>query len=185
MTEPTKHEIGNVERFSRTRTVTWQDPMVSAGVRNGRNGLEYLQALIAGRHSLPIGALMGFELIKATDGCAVFRGQPAEYHYNPMGSVHGGFACTLLDSALGCAVMTKLPIGKGYGTVQINVHMVRAITTSTGVLLARGRSVHPGGRMATAEGELVGEEDGKLYAHGTTACMVFDLPPESNRGESS
>lgn len=160
---------------TRTRTVHWQDPAVGARLGRGLSGLEYLHRIVGGEHRPPIGELMGFELIEVSDGRAVFRGQPAEYHYNPMGVVHGGLACTLLDSALGCAVMTKLPAGKGYGTIQINVHMVRAITADTGPLLAEARSVHAGGRVATAEAQLVGE-DGKLYAHGTTTCMVFDQP---------
>ena len=175
MTDTTSSETTDTAAAKRTRTVRWTDPAIGARLGRSLSGLEYLRTIVGGEHRPPIGELMGFELIEVADGRAVFRGQPAEYHYNPMGVVHGGFACTLLDSALGCAVMTRLPAGKGYGTIQINVHMVRPITAGTGPLLAQARSVHPGGRVATAEAELVGE-DGKLYAHGTTACLVFDQP---------
>jgi uncharacterized protein (TIGR00369 family) len=105
-------------------------------------------------------------------GRAVFAIEPMEYHYNPIGSVHGGVACTLLDSAMGCAVHTTLPAGVGYTTAELKVNLVRAITSATGLLEAEGKVIHRGNRLATAEGFLR-DMDGRLYAHGTSTCVIL------------
>jgi len=102
----------------------------------------------------------------------LFECEPGEQHYNPIGVVHGGLAMTLLDSAMGCSVHTRLPAGKGYTTLEAKVNLVRAITIRTGTLRATGRVIHLGGKTATAEGRLE-DADGKLYAHGTTTCIVL------------
>jgi uncharacterized protein (TIGR00369 family) len=110
-----------------------------------------------------------------TPGVAVFQGKPMLRHYNPLGTVHGGWFCTLLDSALGCAVHTTLPAGKGYTTLEIKVNMVRPLTDAVPLVRAEGKVIHAGRQVATAEGQIVGP-DGKIYAHATTTCLIFDQP---------
>jgi uncharacterized protein (TIGR00369 family) len=123
------------------------------------SGLEYLEGLLKSKSVLPIGALMDFEPIAFEHGKAVFEGTPAEFHYNPIGTVHGGFAATLLDSALGCAVHT-------YTTVELNINYVRPLRSNTGRVTCEGAVIHSGSRIATAEARLK-DASGKLYAHGT------------------
>lgn len=157
----------------RKRTFEWQDPMLTAAGAAGRTGLEFLRAIIAGAiPEPPISPAFGFSLIAAEDGVARFRGVPAEYHYNPMGQVHGGFAFTLLDSAMGSAVMTTLSATEAYTTVELSVRLVRPISRETGPIVAEGRIVHRGSRVATADGRLT-DESGKLLAHGTTTCLLL------------
>ena len=108
-------------------------------------------------------------------GHAVFQGRPQPRHYNPLGTVHGGWFATLLDSAVGCAVHSSLPAGKGYTTLELKVNIVRALTDQVPLVRAEGTVVHGGRQVATAEGRLVGP-DGKLYAHATTTCLIFDQP---------
>jgi len=157
----------------RTRTVSWEDPAPGAEAAGGMSGLEYLRAMmVGGLPGPPIARLIGFGFVEVEEGRVVFECEPAEYHYNPIGSVHGGLACTLFDSAMGCAVHTELPAGVGYTTVELKVNFLRPITTATGRLLCEGRAIHVGGRIATAEARLV-DESGKLYGHATTTCMIF------------
>ncbi len=164
---------------SRTRTVTWEDPHIGAQAGAGMAGLEYLRALVAGKFPPPpLAQTVGFSLVEVAEGRAVFAIEPMEFHYNPSGAVHGGVACTLLDSAMGCAVHTTLPAGVGYTTVELKVNLVKGITVRTGLLHAEGRIIHRGNRIATAEGHLRGS-DGRLYAHGTTTCII--LPHASGK----
>jgi len=140
----------------------------------GKTGLEIMQALLRGELPYPpISETLGFFLIEVGDGLAVFQGAPQFKHYNPLGTVHGGWYATLLDSALGCAVQTKLPAGTGYTTAELGLNIVRAANDKTGPLRAIGQVIHSGRQMATAEARIVGP-DGKLYAHATTTCFVFD-----------
>ncbi|MGO8949973.1 MAG: PaaI family thioesterase, partial [Ktedonobacterales bacterium] len=111
-------------------------------------------------------------LLEVDEGRALFVVQPAEYHYNPIGVVHGGLAATLLDSAMSCAIQTTLPAGVGYTTLEIKVNFVRPITLDSGELRCEGKVVHGGSRTATAEGQLL-DQAGKLYAHGTTTCIIL------------
>jgi uncharacterized protein (TIGR00369 family) len=142
----------------------------------GRSGLETLRAIFAGALPRPpIGDTLDFIPIHMEEGVAVFQGRPQVRHYNPLGSVHGGWFATLLDSALGCAVHSALPAGKGYTTLELKVNIVRALTDAVALVRAEGKLIHLGRQVATAEARLVGA-DGKLYAHGTTTCLVFDLP---------
>jgi uncharacterized protein (TIGR00369 family) len=158
---------------ARTLTVSWDDPMPGAKQAAGISGREYLTAMMEGRiPAPPIAKLLGFHLAEIGEGFAVFECTPGEQHYNPIGVVHGGLACTLLDSAMGCSVHTVLPAGAAYTTLEVKVNLVRAITTTSGLLRAEGRVVHAGKRMATSEGRLL-DPAGKLYAHATTTCMVF------------
>ena len=104
----------------------------------------------------------------------VFAGTPDLRHYNPIGVVHGGYAATLLDSCMGCAVHSALEAGQGYTTLELKVNYVRAMTVNTGRVRAEGKIINVGRQVATAEGRIVGD-DGKLYAHGTTTCLVFPI----------
>jgi uncharacterized protein (TIGR00369 family) len=136
-------------------------------------GLERLQGIIDGDvPPAPMAELMGFELAEVEVGRAVFEGEPTEALNNPMGTVHGGFAATLLDSAMGCAVHSTLPAGGAYSTLELSVNLVRPITAQTGRVRAEGSLIHGGRRAATAEGRLIALDTGKLLAHGTTTCLV-------------
>jgi uncharacterized protein (TIGR00369 family) len=120
----------------------------------------------------PFASLLNFDLVEVSEGHAAFAVNPAEYHYNPIGVVHGGLAATLLDSAMGCAVHSMLPAGAGYTTLEIKVNFIRAMTAETGRVRCEANVVHSGARTATAEGRIV-DEAGKLYAHGTTTCLIL------------
>lgn len=141
----------------------------------GRSGLQIFQALLAGEiPPPPMAVTLDFTLLGIEPGFAVFQGQPRFNHYNPMGTVHGGWFATLLDSAMGCAVHSTLPAGKAYTTLELKLNLVRALTEAVPLVRAEGRLVHGGRQVATAEGRLVGA-DGKLYAHASTSCLIFDL----------
>jgi uncharacterized protein (TIGR00369 family) len=143
------------------------------------SGLELLQGMIAGRFpGPPIMQLIGFQPVEVEHGRAVFAGTPAYKHYNPLGTVHGGYAATLLDSCMGCSVHTTLPKGTGYITLEFKVSLVRPITADTGPVRAEGKVVSSGRRVATAEGRLT-DAGGRLLAHATTTCLVFELPAKA------
>lgn len=143
----------------------------------GKTGLEIMQAMLAGELPYPhIADTLDFALVEVERGKAIFQGTPQLKHYNPMGSVHGGWYATLLDSAVGCAVHTMLPAGRAYTTAELSLNIVRAASHQSGPLRAIGSVIHCGRQLATAEGRIVGA-DGTLYAHATTTCLVFELPP--------
>ncbi len=139
----------------------------------GLSGLQIMQKMLAGELPYPhIADTLDFCLVEVSAGRAVFQGAPQIQHYNPLGSVHGGWYATLLDSALGCAVHTSVPVGYTYTTAELGVNIVRAASAKTGPLRAIGQVIHSGRQLATAEARIVGP-DGKLYAHATTTCLVF------------
>jgi uncharacterized protein (TIGR00369 family) len=145
----------------------------------GRSGLEVMQAMLQGE--LPYAAIaetLDFLVIGVGDGTATFQGTPRTTHFNPMGTVHGGWFATLLDSALGCAIHTKMPVGRAYTTAELSVNMVRALSPKVQRVRAIGRVIHCGRQLATAEAQLIGP-DGTLYAHATTTCLVFEMRPQS------
>ncbi len=159
---------------ARTRTITWDDPMTALSEGAALSGLEFIRAIFDGKlPSPPITATMGFTGGSADEGQVTFVGEAAEHLYNPIGVVHGGFAMTMLDSAMGCAVHTTLAVGEAYTTLEAKVNFVRPITMETGPVRCEGTVIHRGGKIATAEGRLIAERTGKLLAHGTTTCMVF------------
>ena len=159
--------------MERALSVTWSDPHAAFEEGSKLTPIEHLRAIRDGRiPDPPIARLLGMRLTAVEDGSASFELTPAEQHYNPIGAVHGGIAFTLLDSAMGCAVQTRCPAGKGYTTLELKVNLVRAITLETGVLRASARVVHLGSRTATAEGRLE-DAAGKLYAHGTSTCLIL------------
>jgi uncharacterized protein (TIGR00369 family) len=165
--------MSHTGKETRTRLVSWEDPRALAEAGRGLSGLEYLQKIVAGELPRPpIGALMNFSIAELSEGRAVFTVEPAEYHYNPIGVVHGGLAATLLDSAMGCAIHSTLPAGAGYTTLEIKVNFIRAMTAETGEARCEAQAIHIGGRTATAEGRVL-DAAGKLYAHGTTTCIIF------------
>jgi uncharacterized protein (TIGR00369 family) len=136
-------------------------------------GLGFLQAIIAGTlPQPPIAETLGFHLVEADNCRAVFEGVPEFRHYNPIGSVHGGFAATLLDSALGCAIFSTLAKGDVWTTLELKLNFVRGLSKDTGPVRAEGRIIHRGRTVATAEGDLK-DRASKLYAHATTTCMIF------------
>jgi uncharacterized protein (TIGR00369 family) len=149
------------------------DPRVLAEKGRALSGMEYVQAIFSGElPPPPIAELMGFRGVEAEPGRAVFEMTPGSQHYNPIGSVHGGIALTLLDSAMGCAVHTLLERGVGYTTLEVKTNFVRPITLDTGPIRCEGTVVHRGSRVATAEGRLT-DAAGKLLAHGTTTCLII------------
>ncbi|MES2511806.1 MAG: PaaI family thioesterase [Pseudomonadota bacterium] len=142
----------------------------------GKTGMEIMQAMLAGALPYPhIAETLDFSLVEVSPGKAIFQGTPQLKHYNPLGTVHGGWYATLLDSAVGCAVHTMMPVGRAYTTAELSVNIVRAASHKSGPLRAIGTVIHCGKQLATAEGRIVGP-DGKLYAHATTTCLVFELP---------
>ena len=173
--------MSNVQT-SRTRVITWEDP--TAAVQTGKtiSGIEYLKALQSGElPPPPIAVLMGMWITEVSEGRVVFAAEPAEYHYNPLGTVHGGMMATLLDSALGCVVQSMLPAGISYTTVELKVNYLRPITVKTGTVYCEGKIIYVGGRIATAEGRLT-DGEGKLYAHGTTTCLILRPSSPSAQG---
>jgi uncharacterized protein (TIGR00369 family) len=137
------------------------------------DGLSFLKAMIAGTlPQPPMTATLGFRLTEAEHGRAVFTGEPRYEYYNPLGSVHAGFAATLLDSALGCAVHSTLAKGEAYVTAEFKMNLVRPVTKDTGTVTAKARIVHRGRTLGTSEGYLR-DAAGKLYAHATTTCIIF------------
>lgn len=158
----------------RTRTITWADPYTVPRAAVGKTGLEILTEVFEKRlPSPPICMTMGFIGTEVAEGRAVFEGDAAEYLYNPIGVVHGGFAMTLLDSAMGCAIHSTLGVGELYTTLEVKVNFIRAMTTDTGRVRCEGTVIHRGGRIATAEGKVIAVDSGKLLAHGTTTCLVI------------
>jgi uncharacterized protein (TIGR00369 family) len=153
--------------------------MVPSGVASpaqvaGLSGMQVFEGIFSGAlPPAPIGETLDFLPIEIEPGRAVFQGRPLLRHYNPLGGVHGGWIATLLDSCVGCAVHSTLPAGKAYTTAELKVNYVRPVTMRVPLLRAIGTVIHVGARMATADGRLVGP-DGKLYAHATTTCFIFD-----------
>jgi len=138
-----------------------------------RSGVEFLHAIAAGTlPPAPIAELLGMTPIEVTPGRAVFQATPGHAHYNPLGTVHGGFAATMLDTALACSIHSMLPAGKGYTTLELKVNYIRAMTDKTGPVRAEGTVVSLGGQVGIAEGRIL-DADGKLYAFATTTCLVF------------
>jgi uncharacterized protein (TIGR00369 family) len=142
-------------------------------VAPGKTGLEQLQALMSASRMTGIGRSLDFTLAEASHGRVVFEGTPGVHVYNPIGTVHGGYAATLLDSACGCAVHSALSAAQGYTTLELKVAYHKAMTDKTGVVRAEGRVISIGRRAAFAEATLK-DADGKLYASATSTLLVFE-----------
>lgn len=164
---------GPEDAAARTRTFTWEDPLRGAAAGQAMAGLDYLRAMARGElPAPPIMAALGIEIDTVEEGRVAFAVEPAEYHYNPIGVVHGGLAATMFDSAMGCAVHSTLPAGVGYTTLELKVNYLRPLTRETGRVRCEGTIIHVGGRVATAEARLF-DAAGALYGHATTTCMIF------------
>lgn len=160
---------------ARTRTVTWEDPMAGARAAPSMAGIEYLRAIRDGRYPPPpIARTLGYSIDEVEDGRVTFVIEAGEHLYNPIGMVHGGVASTLLDSAMACAIHTKLPVGTAYTTVELKINFIRAITSTSGKLTCEGRIINVGRRVGLAEGT-VKNAAGTLFAHGTTTCLIMPV----------
>jgi len=158
------------------RRYAFETGTIDRGVLEELGGLEVMRRIRDG--ALPLAAIaqtVGFRLVEAEPGMVAFEGAPERFVYNMFGAAHGGYAATLLDSAMGCAVHTTVPRGSGYTTIDLTINYVRPVTVETGPVRAEGRVLHAGRRTATAEGRLVAVGDGKLLAHGLTTCLIFPL----------
>jgi uncharacterized protein (TIGR00369 family) len=152
--------------------------VVAPDVLLSHSGLDFLQSMVDGKvPNPPICKVLNFHLADVGEGRVAFEGMPDGSFYNPFGTVHGGVAMTLLDSALSCAILTTLAKGEKLTTLEIKVNLTRPILKDTGLLRAEGRVIHRGRMVATSEGELK-DKAGKLYAHATTTCMIF--PAKNN-----
>ena len=164
------------EAVQKARLVQGVGPGVNAveSIR-GMTGLQIMQAILQGQlHYPPIANTLDFLLMEIALGKAVFQGTPGPAHLNPMGSIHGGWFATLLDSAVACAIQTMIPAGRAYTTTELSINIVRALTPQVPRVRAEGHVLHCGKQLATAEGKLYGP-DGVLYAHATTTCFVFEM----------
>jgi uncharacterized protein (TIGR00369 family) len=159
---------------TRRRELVWQDPVATAAAGATMDGLAYMRAIVAGElPPPPIAVTMQLRPVELAEGRVVFEGEPGEEHYNPIGIVHGGYAATLLDSALGCAVHTTLPAGVGYTSLGLEAKFVRPITRDTGRVLCEADVLYRGRKQATAEARLTAAESGKLLAHGQSTLMII------------
>jgi uncharacterized protein (TIGR00369 family) len=159
---------------TRSRTVDWEDPHEMAAKGQAMAGLDYLRAMITGEiPAPPIIKLMGISMASAEPGLVKMVLPIGEHLYNPIGSVHGGVAATLLDSVMGCAVHSVLPAGRAYSTLEIKISYLRAMNLATGEVTAEGRVVNAGRKAAFAEGRIV-DASGKIYATGSTTCAVWE-----------
>jgi uncharacterized protein (TIGR00369 family) len=160
----------------RSKTVTWYDPMVGAAQGLRMAGIDYLRAIQRGDlPPAPIATHFDFDITEVEEGRVSFACRPDESAYNPIGVVHGGLVCTLLDSVTACAVHSTLPLGKGYTSIEIKVNYLKAVTASSGLLTATGTVVKSGSRVGFSEGVVV-DESGTAVATATSTCLVFDLP---------
>jgi uncharacterized protein (TIGR00369 family) len=159
----------------RIRTLTWDDPQISRRDAAVISGMDYLLAIRDGRITQPPAAkLIGYKIREVEQGCAVFELEPAEYHYNPFATVHGGIIGGLLDSAMTAAVLSRLPIGLTCSTLEMKVNFIRPVTNAVGLVRGEGSVLHLGSSIATAEGKLF-DERGKLYAHAVSTCAISSV----------
>jgi uncharacterized protein (TIGR00369 family) len=171
-----------MKELTRHREVTWEDPMVSAALALDLSGLDYLRAIAGGRiPPPPIAVLLGMDIVDVQPGRVAFSLEVGEHLYNPIGSVHGGVFCALLDSAMGCAAHSVLDRGQAYATLELKANLVKALTVNTPSVVATGQVISSGRRVITASGQITGP-DGTLYAHGTTTCLVVEPDQQPRSG---
>ena len=157
----------------RSRTHSWADPRTLSEQAAGLAGLDVMRMIVSGQlPQAPIAETLGFRLVEVEHGRAVFECEPAEFHYNPIGTVHAGLASTLLDSAMGCALATTLEAGVGWTTLELKANFTRPLTADSGLVRCIGSIVHPGRTVATTEARLV-DTGGRLFAHGTSTILVL------------
>lgn len=159
--------------MERARTYTWDDPLALRDAMSGRSGLEVMQLMAAGEiPPPPIASTLGFRLVEAERGRALFECEPAEYHYNPIGSVHAGLAMTLMDSAMGLAFVTTQDELAGWTTLELKANFTRTLTVESGVIRCTGSVIHPGRRVVTTEARIE-DAQGRLCAHGTSTILLL------------
>lgn len=157
----------------RRRSYEWTDPLETAGIGAGMSGMEFFAAMDDGRAPLPpIMHTLDMKSFSFDEGRVAFRLKPQEFHYNPLGSVHGGVFAALLDTACGCAVHTRLPAGVFYTSIDLSVKFLRPVSVATGEITAEGTVVHLGSRTALAEARIV-DADGKIYATANSSCLIM------------
>jgi uncharacterized protein (TIGR00369 family) len=167
--QPSQLDLGT----ERSRAYDWDDPAISAAAARKLDGAEFLEAILNGSlPAAPVARTLDFAPVTVRPGTVVFEFTPAEFHYNPIGTVHGGVLSTLCDSACGCAVQSMLPAGTYYTSLDLNVKFLRPVSSRTGPMACTGTVIHLGGRSALAEARLT-DAAGKLYAHATSSCMIF------------
>ena len=160
----------------RSRTYSWSDPAEHAGLIGRRTGLELLRAMAAGElPPPPVMHLIDMAGMDVEEGSVTVYLVPQEFHYNPLGSVHGGVLSTLLDTAAACSVHTTLPAGVGYTSQDLNVKFLRPVTVASGRITCRGTVLQRGRRTALAEARMT-DEQGRLIAHATSSCLIFEAP---------
>lgn len=159
--------------MQRSRTIYWDNPVEGLGQAKEMPGLAYLNAMSSGQLPLsPLVATLDFKVEQVTRGAVIFSFEPQEFHYNPIGSVHGGVISAILDSAMGCTLHSILDSGAGYTTLELKVNFLKAVTIKAGRLKATGKIIHSGSRTALLEASLT-DEAGTVYAHGTSTCMIL------------
>lgn len=163
----------------RTHTISWEDPRKSARDASIISGFDYLTAIKNGDiPPPPVSRLVGYRIAQVEHGHTVFELDPAEYHYNPFATVHGGIACTLLDSAMTAAVLSTLPMGVACSTLEIKTNFIRPITAKTGTVCCHAEMIHAGSQIAMASGKILDGNE-KLYANGVSTLMIFRISPEA------
>jgi uncharacterized protein (TIGR00369 family) len=166
--------------MSRSRTITWANPREVHDNLRRLDGLEFLKRVLAGEFPPPpMAQLMNIRISEVDEGRVVFEGTPEEYHYNPLGVVHGGMAATLLDSALGCCVNSCLRAGDFYTTLELKINYLRPITLDTGKVRAIATIVHVGRSTALAEGKVLDAQD-RIYAYASSTCLIRRAAPASS-----
>ncbi|WP_092374889.1 PaaI family thioesterase [Micromonospora phaseoli] len=165
---------------TRSRTFSWSDPSINATQVGRRSGLELLRAMIAGELAAPpVMHLIDMTRMAADEGRVVVELEPQEFHYNPLGTVHGGVLSTLLDTAAACAVHTTLPAGVGYTSLDLNVKFLRPVTVDSGTLRCEGTVLQSGRRTALAQARLT-DGRSRLVAHATSTCLLMPLAPPTD-----
>jgi uncharacterized protein (TIGR00369 family) len=174
--EPGQRDQPRSGATTRSRTFSWADPLANAALSGQRSGLEMLQAMIAGELAgPPVMNLLDMSRMTAEEGRVTVEMVPQEFHYNPLGTVHGGMLSTLLDTAAACAVHSTLPPGVAYTTLDLNVKFLRPVTVASGILRSEGLVLQRGRRTALAEARLT-DGAGRLVAHATSSCLIFEPP---------
>jgi len=159
--------------MKRTRLIEWEDPMKGAKEALTISGIEYLKAMSDAKFPLPpLLYTLDFSVTTIESGNVVFEFTPQEFHYNPIGTVHGGVISAILDSAMGCSVHSLLPAGKGYTTLELKVNFLKAITIKTGKLKTIGKVINLGGRTALVEAQLI-DDNNIIYAHAVSTCLIL------------
>lgn len=160
---------------NRTRAYEWADPLETAAKAKAMRGLDFLNGILAGEiPPPPIAQTLDFIPLSVEEGVVVFEFEPREFHYNPIGSVHGGVISTVLDTVMGCALHAALPQGVAYTTLELKINFIKGVTYKSGKMKAEGRLIHLGKSTALIESDLR-DEEGKLYAHGVSTCMIMRL----------